>query len=107
MMGDYFGSVVEKFARCFESFIQDELKANGRRSDYLTGGKKTELLYVTGSQLPNGKEAQPYPHGEERVAINKALKNLLNVLKETGDIKKAFSDLFVLPLAKAEIPFAL
>ena len=96
MMGEYYGMTVEKFARSFESFIQDELRSKGRKSDYLTGGRKTEALYATEIELPNGKEAQPYPHGEERKAIGKAMRQLVDVLRDTGTIEKAL--LHILPI---------
>lgn len=103
MMGAYMSDPQEKFARAFESFVQDELSASKRKSDYLTGGKKTEMEYDTGMPLWGSGTAQPYPQGDERKAINKAMRNLVEVLKETGSIEKAMRFIISLEKAKSQV----
>jgi hypothetical protein len=89
MLGGNYSDIREKFARSFESYIQDELRAQGRKSDYLTGGAKTESQYLTFIPLPTGGFAQPYAHGEERRRINAAMKRFLEVLKAEKALEKA------------------
>lgn len=98
LMGEYWGRDIELFARGFESFVQDELREAERKSDYLTGGVKTERNVDTGYVLPNGEPAQPYPREAERDNINAAMRQLIEALKATGNIEKALVSMFVLPL---------
>jgi hypothetical protein len=96
LMGKYWGSDVELFARAFESWVQDELAAANRKSDYLTGGVKTTRPIDTGHTLPNGKQAQVYPRGMERETIGVAMRGLIDTLNETGTLEKALR--FLIPL---------
>ena len=82
------------FARAFESFIEDELQARGRECSYLVSGTKT--AYATGKMTyltPEGESAQVYPQGKERERINKAMRNLIEVVKKEGRLKKALEKL--------------
>lgn len=67
----YYSDVVEMFARCFESWVEDELEANGIVSQY--------LVHSTRNVCYNGMS--PYPEGIERKNINKAMRNLVNIAK--------------------------
>ena len=64
----YYSDVVEMFARSFEAFVEDKLGERGLVSQY--------LVHSTGNNCYG--DLQPYPSGEERVAINKAIENLVN-----------------------------
>ncbi len=70
----YWSTKVELFARCFESFVDRRIKANGGTSDYLTYDKSD--LYMA------AWEHTPYPAGEEIPAIDGAFENLFNVIDE-------------------------
>lgn len=55
----------EMAARAFEAYVEDKLKAEGRRSDF--------LQYQAHGAVPTPWGwKKPYPEGEERKAINKA-----------------------------------
>lgn len=60
--GKYWSSPYEMFARCFEAWVEDELRKAGRRSDYLVCGTKDALAY---------------PVGEEREKINEKMSVLV------------------------------
>ncbi|MGF9978909.1 LPD1 domain-containing protein [Viridibacillus arvi] len=63
--GKYWSSTVEMAARAFEAFIIDELNARGWTNDYLVCGI-TEI----------------YPEAEERMEINKAMREFLKETKK-------------------------
>lgn len=69
----YWSSNVELTARAFESYIQDKLEANGRRSDYLVAGTRTDSI--------------AFPMGEERKAINEKFDLIFKYLREIELIK--------------------
>lgn len=98
----YYATDVEMFARAFESYIQDELEDAGRQSTYLVDGTTAE--YDTKIPALRGGVAQPYPQTDERKRINAAMKNLIEVLKAEGVMRKAFN--LLLDLNKSE-PFEL
>jgi hypothetical protein len=87
----------ELFARAFESYIEDKLQANGRKSSYLATG--TQKYYKTGNhsgRIPEGERnetnyAQPYPQGEERTRINAAMERLVEVLRKEQTLEKAMA----------------
>lgn len=64
----YWRSNCEMFARAFACYVHDKLAEKGIRSDYLCGHS----------------EATVYPKGEERKAINEAINNLIDDLKDRG-----------------------
>ncbi|RHW35940.1 hypothetical protein D1B31_17760 [Neobacillus notoginsengisoli] len=66
-VGRYWSANLELSARAFESFIQDKLKAAGRRSDYLVAGTRDGLAF---------------PMDEEREAINKKFEQIFEFIKE-------------------------
>ncbi|HEY6981218.1 LPD1 domain-containing protein [Reyranella sp.] len=64
----YWSRPTEMFARAFESYVFDRIKAEGRKSDYLVQGVEPER-YAT------GYKGNPYP-AAERPAINAAFDHL-------------------------------
>lgn len=69
----YWSTNLEMFARAFESFVFDRVKAGGARNDYLVrAGKDVGELY---------------PHGVEREAINAAFKTLVDTIETKEDDK--------------------
>lgn len=64
----------EMLARSFETFVFDELKKKGITNDYLV-----HSVYNDRYSLFN-----PYPAGEERAAMNKSWRKLINAMKEEG-----------------------
>jgi hypothetical protein len=69
---DYYSKREEMGARAFEAYIQDKLSSKGIKSQYL--GAKAKNSDYPGS-------LRPFPHAEEREAINAAFDNLFKVLK--------------------------
>jgi hypothetical protein len=71
----YWTRPTEMFARAFESYIFDKIKAMGGRSDYLVHGVESDR-YAGGNYKGN-----PYPVGVERATINSAFDKLFQTLK--------------------------
>lgn len=65
--GKYWSSNVELFARAFEAWLEDKLREQGRRNDYLVCGTRDPLAY---------------PQGKEREKINKQFDLLFEQLRE-------------------------
>lgn len=63
----YWSTTHEMAARAFQAFLEDSLKDQGRRNDYLSYGADNTLY---------GGFHQAYPEGAERKKINLAFKNL-------------------------------
>lgn len=94
MKSSYLADPAEMFARAFESFVEDELKNNGRRNNYLV--MSTQDIQPTGKAsalTPKGEEAQIYPQGEDRQRINAAMREFVEALKEDGAFKKGMKSL--------------
>ena len=70
----YFSRIDEMWARAFESYVSDKLKAKGITDTYLV------------HSVNNNEYAlfNPFPAGEERRNINKAFDNLMQVMKDEG-----------------------
>lgn len=85
VLGDYWARPHEMFARAFESYVQDKLESQGRRSTYLVDG--TSKTYTWKG------DAQPYPQGEERKAINQAMDKLFEAMGRHQTLKKALARL--------------
>ena len=88
--GEYHSHPWEMFARSFETYVEDKLKAVGRANTYLVSGLAGPV----------------YPHGEERKRITAAIDGLMSHLKETGLIEKSMARMFpyitfTVPLEKA------
>ncbi len=74
----YWSSDTEMFARVFESYIQDTMRANGSNNDYLVHGTKSSPL-------------APFPMGNERKMMHSAMEKLLKLIVSTGALKKALA----------------
>ena len=70
----YYSTIEEMWARAFESYISDKLKAKGITDTYLV------------HSVNNNEYAlfNPFPAGEERKNINKAFDNLIQTMKDEG-----------------------
>lgn len=70
----YFSKTEEMWARAFEAYVSDKLKAKGITNTYLV------------HSVNNSEYAlfNPFPAGEERKNINKAFDNLIETMKEEG-----------------------
>lgn len=81
---DKFGcwsSTVEMFARAGACYLSDMLKAKGAKSDYLCGHSEC----CVGSNITRDGEIElvyAMPRGEERKAINSAIQEMIEDLKE-------------------------
>ena len=73
----YFSKTEEMWARAFEAYVSDKLKAKGITNTYLV------------HSVNNNEYAlfNPFPAGEERKNINKAFDNLIQIMKEEGFFK--------------------
>ena len=79
----YWNSQCEMFARAFDCYIVDKLKAMGVRSDYLTSKAESfKTEYSKGM-------VYAYPIGDEREQLNKLFNELIEKFKEDGLIKKS------------------
>ncbi|QEJ94656.1 hypothetical protein FUT79_05190 [Treponema phagedenis] len=83
----YWSAPHEMAARAFSAYIDDMLKASGRKNDYLAYATENDD-YDSGD---DENVAKPYPEGEERKKINAAFKQLFDVVKQTGAIRKAIA----------------
>ena len=70
----YYSKIAEMWARAFESYVSDKLKAKGITDTYLV------------HSVNNNEYAlfNPFPAGEERKNINKAFDNLIQTMKDEG-----------------------
>ncbi|WP_163537333.1 LPD1 domain-containing protein [Gracilibacillus sp. YIM 98692] len=64
----YWSRPIELAARAFEAYIEDKLKEQGRRNDYLVCGTYDKKVF---------------PVGEERVKINNAFDQFIRVIRDT------------------------
>ncbi|MDO5769001.1 MAG: hypothetical protein Q4P13_05810 [Psychrobacter sp.] len=78
----YWSTTHEMAARAFQAYLEDRLKDQGRRNDYLSYGADNALY--------EGHKA--YPEGKEREAINKVFDNLFKVLKDEKILENATND---------------
>ncbi|MGP5656818.1 LPD1 domain-containing protein [Psychrobacter celer] len=69
----YWSSTLEMAARAFQAFLEDSLKDQDRRNDYLSYGADNSLY---------GGSHQAYPEGEERKRINAVFKRLFATIKD-------------------------
>jgi len=65
-LGEYWARPIEMFARAFEAWLYDKLRANNRQSDYLVHGVAGTEDFWTQFGV------SPYPLSAERAAINAA-----------------------------------
>jgi len=89
----------EMFARAFESYIEDTLAENKRKSSYLvsgtqgdkgkTGTARPDWTEKEGRMVKESRTVRMYPDGDERRAINKAMAKLVKALAEENALEKA------------------
>lgn len=72
----YWSSTVEMFARAGACYLTDMLKANGAKSDYLSGHSESCV-----GMDKNLNPVYAMPRGEERKAINAAIHDMIEDLK--------------------------
>lgn len=74
----YWATNHEMAARAFAAYVEDKLKAEGKKSDFITYHTKGAVPTIWGWK-------KPYPEGTEREAINQAFDKFVGVLqtKET------------------------
>lgn len=85
----YWTRPTELFARAFESYAFDKIKAAGNASQYLVQG-------VESDRYAKGYKGNPYPSGKERDAINSAFDHLFDVM-EVGEGEEDERPLFQVP----------
>lgn len=73
---EYWTAKHEMAARAFSAFVQDMLPA-----------KNQYLVHSAKNGNPAYTEYKPFPEGQERVAINKAIAHLIDVAKQDGLLK--------------------
>lgn len=76
--GEYWLTTHEMAARAFQAYVEDRLAEQGGQNDFLSYGTHSVVPTPWGWR-------RPFPHGEERTAINQAFDKLVNTLqtKET------------------------
>lgn len=77
--GKYWSEDVELAARAFQAYLEDSLEKQGRRNDYLSAFADNKHY----------DEGNPFPEGEERVALNAAFDELFSALREEKVFEKA------------------
>lgn len=75
----YWSSISEEFARAFDCFVEDKLKEEGIKSQYLTA-HASHFAY----KAPSGDVIRAYPVGKEREALNEKFEELIQQVKEMG-----------------------
>jgi hypothetical protein len=93
-LGGYWERPHEMFARAFEAFVEDEIAAKGRKSEYLVSGTAERLRIIRAKKVGNAKvakEVEIYPHGADRTAINKSMRKLFDAMKTSGYLRKALA----------------
>ena len=66
------------FSRAFSAFVEDNLEAEGRKSEYLSYGSSNPI-YRWG--VEESERLRPFPEGEERTRINAAFQDFFDTLK--------------------------
>lgn len=88
LMGPYWSDPREMFARAFDAYVADKLKARGMKNSYLTAGTDEDLGFavpIMGQQLTYS----PHPCGAERERIHAAFDRLIEAVKSSGMLAKA------------------
>ncbi len=76
----YWSTTLEMAARAFQAYLEDSLKGQDRRNDYLSYGADNTLY---------GGNHQAYPEGVERKRINAVFKRLFATIKDQKVFEKA------------------
>lgn len=79
---DYWTTPHELSARAFQGFVEDKITENNGRSPFLNHAPENAVIETPWGWM------RPYPHGDERKAINAKFSDLVDILKteetETG-----------------------
>ena len=75
-LGDYWKRPIELFARCFESYVEDTLAARGEVNEFLVAGTREDY---------SGCRGWPYPQGDERACIGRALAEMVASINSFPD----------------------
>ena len=79
----YWSTTLEMSARAFQAYLEDSLKDQDRRNDYLSFGANNDLY---------GDRHKAYPAGEERKRINAVFKRLFATIKDQRVFENAVSN---------------
>lgn len=79
----YWSTTIEMAARSFQAYLEDSLKDQDRRNDYLSYGADNSLY---------GGTHQAYPEGDDRKRINAAFKHLFATIKDQKVFESATSN---------------
>lgn len=71
----YYSTIVEMFARCFESWVEHELSKRGLRNNYLVCGTTEMAVNLLGA---------PFPEGIEREIIFNHMEALMQAVASSG-----------------------
>ncbi|MEK5183360.1 LPD1 domain-containing protein [Paenibacillus sp. FSL P4-0288] len=74
----YYSTIIEMFARCFESWVEAELNKQGLRNNYLVCGTGEEAVAILDA---------PFPAGKERELIFKQMDTLMRAVASEGIFK--------------------
>ena len=80
--GSYYSKTVELFARSFETYVHEKLKAAGRENSYLVDGMKMSI-----------RNPDVYPQGEELKRVMTAMDKLMDTMREGEHLKKSLEAL--------------
>lgn len=72
----YYSTTVEMFARAFEAYVYDKMKAVGFNSQYLVHSVSSEIYEEKGM-------GSPYPCGDDRKALFNAFNRLMDAYRNT------------------------
>ena len=86
--GKYWSSTHELASRAFQAWCEDRLSELGRRNDYLSANADNKYY-----KTPAFGECKPFPEGDERMRINAAIDRLVEAIRDSGSLYKAFFDL--------------
>lgn len=106
-LGEYMYRDNELFARAFEAYVNDKLRERKMRNTYLVSGNDEKMAALYGYLARDEKTGMyeqtekkqsegdislfPYPTGEERKRINRAIESFVEALKEDDMFEKAMS----------------
>ncbi|MFY0539975.1 LPD1 domain-containing protein [Nannocystis pusilla] len=84
MLGQYFWTPTEMFARAFETWAEDKLQTQGRENTYLVYGTRVRYRASRTFREAFVEGLEPYPHGLERRSITDAVDRLVQALALHG-----------------------
>lgn len=85
--GKYWSETHEMAARAFQGYIEDRMKEQGRKNDYLSCLADNRYHFFPEMGAP----FKPYPEGAERTRINAAFDQVFKALRDEQAFEKAMS----------------